>query len=207
MPGQKALFLNIFLLNLFSITVSAVIFLESQQNLSFKNDIEQFGNRVAQVKIELIEFPVQKSKTSSENFIRKGILITRPQALGTVIICHGFTQSKHEAAFFRTLFPHFNVLAFDFRAHGELTEGQYSTIGSEEVFDVKGAVDYVKKQFNQEQKPVIGFGFSMGAVSLLQSQSEYPDLFDALILDSPFDSSTDCMSKSIDKMLTVKMSV
>jgi pimeloyl-ACP methyl ester carboxylesterase len=207
MPGSKTVFFVITLsfACIQSVRLFGVVYFSNSQISSFKQDVEQFGNSVIQFKIEEVDFPVQKNKTSSETFIRKGLLITRPQALGTVIVCHGFTQSKQEAAFFRTFFPHFNVFAFDFRAHGDLIEGQYSTIGSEEIFDVKGAVDFVKNRPGLEGQPVIGFGFSMGAVSLIQAQAEYPDLFQSLILDSPFDSSTDCMSKSLDKMLTVNL--
>jgi pimeloyl-ACP methyl ester carboxylesterase len=218
MRGQKIAWISI-VLSVFLVQtapVLGVIFFSNQPKASSKDDIEQlkasfredvehFGDSATHIKIESVEFPVQQSMKNTDTFIRKGIFIIRPQAIGTVVVCHGFTQSKNEAAFFRTLFPHFNVFAFDFRAHGELIDGQYSTIGSEEVFDVKGAVEFVKKRPENFNKPVIGFGFSMGAVSLIQAQAQFPDLFEVLILDSPFDSSTECMAKSIDKMLTFNL--
>lgn len=155
------------------------------------------------LEVQAVSFSVQKSDNSLETFERKGFLALRPDALGTVIICHGYTQSKHEAFFLKILFSHFNVLAFDFRAHGELIEkGQFSTIGRDEVFDVVGAVNFVKSLPCSVGKPIIGFGFSMGAVSLLQAQAKHQDLFDLLILDSPFDSSSTCMERNIDRMLT-----
>ncbi len=158
------------------------------------------------LEVQSIFFPVQKNSMTLETFNRKGLLALRPDALGTVIICHGYTQSKHEAFFLKILFSHFNVLAFDFRAHGELIEdGQFSTIGRDEIFDVIGAVQFVKALPSSQGKPIIGFGFSMGAVSLLQAQAQYQDLFDILILDSPFDSSSECMAHNVDRMLTFKM--
>ncbi len=169
---------------------------------AYKRHIDGIRNYMSTFQIEPISFPVAQDATSGKTFVRKGLLTLRPNALGTVIICHGYTHSKHEAAFFRTLFPHFHVLAFDFRAHGELTKGQYSTIGRDEMFDVKGAVDFVRAHPELSGKPIIGFGFSMGAVSLLQAQSNFKDLFDLLILDSPFDSSSDCMTRRIHEMLT-----
>ena len=177
---------------------------KSEQHL-LGQDIEQMRKSMQDFQMQPISFWVQKSKQEPTQFIRKGFLITRSQALATVVICHGFTQSKHEAAFFRTFFPHFNILVFDFRAHGELTDGQYSTIGNDELYDVKGAVDFVRTHPELKDKPIIGFGFSMGAVSLLQAQAEFPDLFKVIIMDSPFDSSSDCMAAAIDKMLTVKL--
>lgn len=156
--------------------------------------------------VQSIEFPVQKNQESTQKFMRKGFLVIRPNAIGTVIICHGYTHSKHEAFFFQILFSHFNVLAFDFRGHGELVDkGQYSTIGRDEVFDVLGAVSFVKSHPDLKNIPIFGFGFSMGAVSLLQAQAQDPSAFELLILDSPFDSSDDCMQRGIEKLLTVSL--
>lgn len=170
---------------------------------AYKNHIDGIKDYMDTFKVETVSFPVQKDANTQDTFIRKGFLTLRPNALGTVVICHGYTQSKHEAFFFRTLFPHFHVLAFDFRAHGDLVEGQHSTIGRDEMFDVKGAVEFVKSHPELQDKPIIGFGFSMGAVSLLQAQSHFKNLFDLMIMDSPFDSSSDCMGRSMDKLLTV----
>jgi len=172
---------------------------------AYKLHVDGIRNYMSTFQIEPVSFSVAQDADSGTTFIRKGLLTLRPNALGTVIICHGYTHSKHEAAFFRTLFPYFHVLAFDFRAHGELTAGQYSTIGRDEMFDVKGAVDFVRAHPELSGKPIVGFGFSMGAVSLLQAQSNFKDLFDVLILDSPFDSSNDCMVRRIHEMLTYKV--
>lgn len=149
---------------------------------------------------------MQKNEKNLDTFQRKGLLALRPHAIGTIVICHGYTQSKVESFFFKSIFSHFNVLAFDFRAHGELVDkDQYSTIGQDEMYDVLGAVNYIKSNPEIANLPIVGFGFSMGAVALLRAQSENNDLFDALILDSPFDSSDECMSKNFDKMLTIKI--
>lgn len=169
----------------------------------YQKHIDGIKYAMDSIQIESVSFPVQKDAKSQETFTRKGFLALRPHALGTVVVCHGYTQTKHDSFFFRTFFPHFNVLAFDFRAHGDLIDGQYSTIGRDEMFDVKGAVEFVKGHPELQDKPVIGFGFSMGAVSLLQAQSHFKNLFDLMVMDSPFDSSSDCMGRGIDKLLTV----
>lgn len=173
---------------------------------SYQNHVATSKQALSGFTVHSVEFAVQKNAKSTETFNRKAFLALRPQALGTVIICHGYTHSKVESFFFKSIFSHFNVLAFDFRAHGELVEkNQYSTIGQDEIYDVLGAVKFVRSQDDLAKLPLIGFGFSMGAVALLRAQAENSDLFDALILDSPFDSSDDCMSKNFDKMLTVKI--
>jgi len=162
-------------------------------------------NGMSSIKVEKVSFSVNKNGSSNQTFIRNGFLVTRPDALGTVIICHGYTQSKHESFFFRALFSHFNVLAFDFRAHGDLTDNQHSTIGQDELHDVYGAVQFVKNSPIFLGKPVIGLGFSMGAVALLLAQAHYGNLFEMLILDTPFDSSNECMGRRIDEMLSYKL--
>lgn len=201
---QKACFYSLLFVSGSSILDASFLSMYQGVQSSLEQDVENMRQSLHGFTLDAIQFPVQQSKQNSDTFIRKGFLIQRPQALGTIVVCHGFTQSKHETAFFRTFFPHFNIMVFDFRAHGDLTDGQYSTIGRDEIYDVKGAVDFVKSHPKLQNKPIIGFGFSMGAVSLLQAQAEFPDLFNAIIMDSPFDSSSDCMAACIDAMLTVK---
>ncbi len=171
---------------------------------SYEKYLTSVKNGMSSVIVKKISFPVKKNSSSDHTFIRNGFLVTRPDALGTVIICHGYTQSKHESFFFRALFAHFNVLAFDFRAHGDLVEDQYSTIGQDEIYDVKGAVQFAQSNPDCAGKPMIGFGFSMGAVSLIMAQAHYGNLFDMLILDSPFDSSDVCMDIRLNELLAYK---
>jgi esterase/lipase len=181
---------------------SALDQISMPQRLQFAQSVQALENALsASVPIQ---FPVQQHAHSDQTFMRKGLMTLRRNAVGTVLVCHGYTHSKYEGLFFQILFSHFNVVAFDFRGHGELVEkGQFSTIGRDEVFDVLGAVKFIKSNPDLNQKPLIGFGFSMGAVSLLQAQAVSP-IFDLLIMDSPFDSSNDCMEQSIKKFLTVR---
>lgn len=174
-------------------------------DISYSDQVKNIKKHMQGFKIENISFESKENEVSSRMFTRKGFLMIRPQALGTVIFCHGYTHSKHESFFFKTFFPNFNALAFDFRAHGELTQGQYSTVGADEIYDVLAAVNFVKNHPELKGKPIIGFGFSMGAVSLLRAQSRWSDLFDMLILDSPFDSGYECMGKGLDNLMNVTL--
>jgi len=174
-------------------------------DISYANQVKNVKKYINQLHVQPIELKSKESDDSSKQLTRKGFLATRPNALGTIIFCHGYTSSKHESFFFKTFFPNFNAITFDFRAHGDLADGQYSTIGANEIHDVSAAVDYVKSHPDLKDKPVIGFGFSMGAVSLMRAQARWKNLFDMLILDSPFDSSDDCMSKALDQKMTVNV--
>jgi pimeloyl-ACP methyl ester carboxylesterase len=132
---------------------------------------------------------------------RRGLLVRKPNALGTVVICHGYLGCKRHAIFFKHLFPHYNVLSFDFRAHGDDKDGQYSTIGRDEALDVMAAVHFVKSDPTMQGKPVIAFGYSMGAVSAIQAQSQDENLFDAMILDCPFASTDEAMRRGLEEKM------
>lgn len=151
----------------------------------------------------VIESFVNESKQATLQ--RRGILVRRENPIGTVVICHGYLGCKKDALALKHLFPNYNVVVFDFRAHGDDREGQTSTIGRDEAFDVMGAVDFVKRDPAMNDKPIIGFGFSMGAVSLIQAQSMNDALFDALILDCPFASSDEAMSRGLDEKMKITL--
>jgi pimeloyl-ACP methyl ester carboxylesterase len=143
---------------------------------------------------------------SSATITRKGILVRYPEAVATVLICHGFMCDKFDVNFLRNMFPKntYNVMTFDFRAHGELTKNQYCTLGKEEALDVIAAAHFLREHPNLKGKPVFVYGFSMGAVASIEAQAKDNSLFDAMILDCPFDSSEKVMQRSIANL---KMSV
>lgn len=203
----RSIFILFFATQLFGLSffVSLLSRDVSYQVEAFSQHLNETQALMASSKIEKVSFPVLQRDGSGQTFTRAAFLVVRPNAIGTVIICHGYTQSKHDSFFLQTFFPYFNVLAFDFRAHGDDVVGQVSTIGQDEKLDVYGAVEFVKSHLSLKDKPIIGFGFSMGAVSLLQAQARYGTLFDALILDSPFDSSDECMERSLDTLLSYKI--
>jgi len=90
-------------------------------------------------------------------------------------------------------------MTFDFRAHGENPDGQCCTFGQDEKNDVIGAVEHIKQHKELADKPIIVYGFSMGAVASIMAQRERPDLFSGAIWDCPFDSSNDLIIRALDK--------
>jgi len=107
----------------------------------------------------------------------------------------------------RRLFPRgkYNCMTFDFRAHGDKQKsvGQCCTFGRDEILDVLTAVRFLQEHPDTKDKPIIGFGFSMGASSLIMAQAQEP-VFKALVLDCPFDSSRGIIKRSLDD---VKVSI
>jgi esterase/lipase len=153
--------------------------------------------------LEPITFSSQKAyDTPGEKLMRNGLLYLNPKSQATVLICHGFMCDKFDIGFLRrTLFSDYNVMVFDFRAHGEcVDEEQCCTFGRDEALDVKGAVDYLKTRTDLRTLPRIAYGFSMGAVAAIQAQAADTSLFKAMVLDCPFDSTKNVLKASIDKL-------
>jgi len=151
-----------------------------------------------ETKLDPITFDVQQDSLQQDSFHRHGYLVRRNDAVGTVIICHGYLGCKQDAISLKHLFPSYNVMAFDFRAHGKDADGQFSTLGRDEAFDVIGAVNFVKSDELMSDKPVIAFGFSMGAVAAIQAQGMDGTLFNAMILDCPYDSTDGAMRRGLE---------
>lgn len=130
---------------------------------------------------------------------RKGVIVKRPQALATVLICHGYMCNKDDTALFRLIFENFHVMTFDFRAHGEkVDENHCCTFGRDEMCDVISAVKVIKTDPDLQKLPLIVYGFSMGAVASILAQAEDPTLFDAMILDCPYDKSENVIKQAIN---------
>lgn len=135
---------------------------------------------------------------SNERIARKGLLTLKEDAPATILILHGFGGDKFEVGPLRLLLKKYNVMTFDFRAHGENRYQQQSTIGHDEVYDVFGAVDYLKSRAETKDKPIIAFGLSMGAATAIEAQALDPSLFKALFLDTPFSTSDAFVQKIAD---------
>lgn len=150
--------------------------------------------------LEHVTFQAQKSQEDTATITRNGVFVSRNNAPATVLICHGYMCDKYDISFIRTVFSDYNVMTFDFRAHGENIDDQLCTFGKDEPFDVIGAVNYLKTRPEVQGKPLIAYGFSMGAVSAIEAQSKVNSLFDGMILDCPFDSSENLLKKGLAQL-------
>ena len=135
---------------------------------------------------------------------RDAELIMRPGAQATIIFFHGFKGSKDDVRPMRALFFNYNTLILDFRAHGANASGQCCSFGAAEKYDVKAAFDFVKHHPQLKNLPIFGYGFSMGAASLIEAQAAFGPLFDALILDSPFDDIENVIKRGL-RFLSLKL--
>lgn len=168
-------------------------------------DLKAVKQQIKGIQPKEVIFDVAVDESSGKTFQRKGLLVTKKNALGTIIICHGYLGCKRDAIALKHLFPLYNVLVFDFRAHGELIDGQKSTIGKDEVYDIMGAVQFVKSDAEMSQKPVIVYGYSMGAVAAIEAQAKDGTLFDAMILDCPYDSTDNAMRRGLNEQMKISV--
>ena len=152
--------------------------------------------------MEKVTIYSQEHPNSEVKIARKGILVRFKDAQATILLAHGYMCNKFDVGFLRNLFPYgkYNFLSFDFRAHGEETQGQSCTLGSDEALDVIAAAKYLKQHPALQGKPLFAYAFSMGAVATIEAQSQDASLFDALILDCPFDSSENLIKRGLDNM-------
>ena len=207
------------------LTLSLVVLISKKQNLfahkavakkfnTFKDmssyvTVNDFGgvlystkDEIARATVEYIALNVPKSRYSDKKIIRLGRLVRYPGAQATILICHGFMCDKFDVGFLRHMFPagKFNFMTFDFRAHGEHCEGQRCTLGRDEALDVITAAHFLKQHPQLGQKPIIAYGFSMGAVASIEAQAQDSSLFKAMILDCPFDSSENMIKRSLEQL-------
>lgn len=133
---------------------------------------------------EEVEFKSQKDNTTL-----KGVFFfSNPPGNKTIIIVHGYNQNRMLGGSTNIIAEYFiplgyNILAFDLRGGGR-SGGNLITFGYYEKYDVMGAIDYLKQRGKEGEKIVL-LGFSMGAVTAIETAGK--DIrVDAVIADSPF---------------------
>lgn len=105
---------------------------------------------------------------------------------GVVVVCHGYYGNRgtmlpylrflHEAGY--------ATLLFDFRAHG-WSGGNVSTIGRQEIDDLRAALDWVSSRRRLQGLPLAVLGESMGASVALMTAAEDTRI-QAVVSDSAF---------------------
>jgi fermentation-respiration switch protein FrsA (DUF1100 family) len=103
-----------------------------------------------------------------------------------VVLCHGIWTGRRECLPLALRFnaAGYNVLTFDFRAHG-LSDGRFTTVGHRETNDVLGAIEYVRSRADVDRERVGVVGFSMGAAAAIQAAAHNDDIA-AVVADSAY---------------------
>jgi len=106
---------------------------------------------------------------------------------GTILMVHGFGQNK-SAMLGRAatlLAEGFNIALIDLRARGE-SGGDRTDMGAGAATDVLAAVDVLRNSgLHQTDLPLVAYGFSHGARTVLFAAMESPGQFAAIISEAP----------------------
>ncbi len=149
---------------------------------------------------ERVTFYSRENATSDKKIARHGILLKRPNAKATILICHGLSTDKCNVSFLPMLFNEHNIMMFDFRTHGKDTKGQGYALELEAAYDVMAASEFLRNHPECKDKPLIIYGFSMGAASAIVAQASKSSVCDAMILNCPFDSRDKLLDKWLNPM-------
>ncbi|MFH1461538.1 MAG: alpha/beta fold hydrolase [bacterium] len=126
---------------------------------------------------------------SKDGIKLSGYFINRKNPIGNVVLCHGYQSAKEFLGNIIDMLPEYNILLFDFRAHGK-SEGRFRTIGYHEYKDLFAAVDFLKDKTKSKifssQLPLYIMGISMGGAVAIDATARRPDLCDGLVVDSAF---------------------
>ena len=178
----------------------STIFSQSSKGNTYRNSISSVQGDINEGQVERVKIYARERADSDKKIERSGVLVRYKDAIATILICHGFMCDKFDVAFLRHLFPKgkFNFMTFDFRAHGENVAGQCCTFGRDEAYDVIAAGTFLKNHPELKNKPLFSYGFSMGAVASIEAQAKIPQLFDAMILDCPYDSTENIIKNGLE---------
>lgn len=129
---------------------------------------------------EDVEFKTEDGLTLSGWWIDNG-------SNKTVIPLHGYSVSRWDDTYMKETIRFFlkegyNVLTFDFRAHGR-SEGNYIT-ENKAVIDTKASVRWLRNNYTRKVKKIAIVGFSMGATSMIRILSEINEICCG-VADSP----------------------
>lgn len=109
------------------------------------------------------------------------------QSTHTAIILHGYAGQNTDMAIVAQTYSElgFKILLPDLRGHG-LSEGEFSTFGKFEAYDLKKWINYLLRTYGATDKILI-HGVSMGASTvLLSSALSLPENVRMMVVDSPY---------------------
>lgn len=135
----------------------------------------------------LLAAPFESIRIATEDGLElDGWFVPGPGATRTLLICHGAGANKGNFIWFLPPLLHqgYNLLLFDFRAHGG-SGGRLCTYGVLEERDVRAAVDWLRRERSAQSQKIVGLGSSLGALALARAAQQDARI-DALVLDSPF---------------------
>ena len=123
--------------------------------------------------------------TSDGNIIRGWFLFGKPGS-PLILVCHGIGTNREDLRDVSQSLckSGFNVLAFDFRAHGE-GGGRKTTFGFTEARNIQAAFRYANEKLHESFQGVGIYAISMGSAATLFASENLSEV-SAFVFDSPF---------------------
>jgi uncharacterized protein len=156
-------------------------------NSKFRNVEEMLFNlevRVFRVKFETLRIPERPAE--NEKITLRGWLIPAPQrkTAPTIIALHSYKSDKAGSVWSGSIFARagYNVLMYDQRHHG-ISQGDYTTFGYRESYDLQAAIDYLEHRKDINTKNLVVIGHSMGGAAAILAASR-DSRIKAIIADS-----------------------
>lgn len=127
------------------------------------------------------------SLTASDGLVLKGWFV--PAASGsskTIILCHGWGANRGDIFSSSTFLLEngYNILTFDFRAHGE-SQGRYTTLCNKEILDFEAALQFLKNHKPRQSQKIGVLGVSMGSAVAVVGAAKFPEVL-ACVAENPF---------------------
>src|SRR5579862_9127260 len=135
-PSRTSLIVSIVII-VFALLISLSISYYALYKFTFAGDRVIYGKKTSEVaqeiREELLKHPEIRALSfpSRDGLKLAGFFVQREKPLGNMIVCHGYQGSKEFLYGYITMFPDWNILLFDFRAHGQ-SEGKITSIGCHE---------------------------------------------------------------------------
>ncbi len=95
----------------------------------------------------------------------------------TVIMVHGLGGNRSALASRAAILTRhgYNTLLYDARGHGE-SDGEMTTLGYNEVEDVRAALAYLQTRDDVDMEKVAGLGISLGGATVIRAAARIPEL-------------------------------
>lgn len=123
---------------------------------------------------------------TSDHITLKGWFVAAENSTKTIILMHGWGMNRSSILAY-TFFLHdlgFNLFYFDFRALGE-SGGDTSSIGYLELKDVRGAINFLKKNYPQACQKIGLYGLSLGGMVAISEAARNPEIA-CVVAEAPY---------------------